>query len=64
MVEPSADTRSIVLALLAVNGLQPSEAEIDVMVANYAGARARVDSLYSLPGVRYEEPAITFDPRR
>jgi len=57
------DDRATTLALLQMNGLSPTEKEIDAMVAGYSAARAMVASLYSMPGIRYEEPAVTFDPR-
>jgi hypothetical protein len=33
------------------------------MAGKYPATRAMVESLYAMPGVRYEEPAVTFDPR-
>ena len=63
MPDTPIDDRTTVLALLAMNGLSPSEKEIDAMVAGYPAARAMVASMYTMPGVRYEEPAVTFDPR-
>lgn len=57
------DDRATVSALLQMNGLSPSAEEIDAMVAGYPAARAMVAALYTMPGVRYEEPAVTFDPR-
>jgi hypothetical protein len=52
-----------VLALLKMSGITPSEAEIEAMTASYPMSRQMVAALYTVPGVRYEEPAITFDPR-
>lgn len=64
MSDPApVDDRATVLALLHMNGLSPSEKEIDAMVVGYPAARAMVESLYTMPGVRYAEPAVTFDPR-
>jgi hypothetical protein len=60
---PEIDERTTVLALLQMSGLRPAPAEIDAMVAGYSASRAMVASLYVVPGVRYEEPAVTFDPR-
>lgn len=57
------DDRTIVLALLQQHGISPTPEEIDIMVKSYELTRAGVNSLYSVPGVRYEAPAITFDPR-
>jgi hypothetical protein len=34
------------------------------MVSTFPMARQAASALYAVPGVRYEEPAITFDPRR
>ncbi len=63
MPDTPIDDRTAVLTLLQMNGLTPTEKEIDAMVAGYPAARAMVASLYTMPGVRYEEPAVTFDPR-
>ena len=63
MPDNPIDDRTTVLALLQMNGLTPAEKEIDAMVAGYSASRAMVASLYTMPGVRYEEPAVTFDPR-
>ncbi|MDF0528962.1 hypothetical protein P0W64_11195 [Tsukamurella sp. 8F] len=57
------DDRTIVEALLQMHGLTPPSAEVDLLVAAYAPSRARVERLYAMPGVRYAEPAVTFDPR-
>jgi hypothetical protein len=57
------DDRTSVLALLQMSGLAPTPDEIDTMVTAYPLARQAVESLYTVPGVRYETPAITFDPR-
>lgn len=57
------DDRTIVLAHLQQHGISPTPEEIDGMVAAYATTRAGINALYSVPGVRYESPAITFDPR-
>lgn len=55
--------RDLVLAMLEKAALTPTPDEIDRLVAGYPTMRAMVDRLYNLPGVRYEEPAVTFDPR-
>lgn len=55
--------KEIVVALLQMSGLSPTEAEVEAMVASYPTSRQMVAALYSMPGVRYEEPAVTFDPR-
>lgn len=55
--------RTAVAALIKMAGLSPTPVEIDAMVASYPSTRQVVALLYSIPGVRYEEPAVTFDPR-
>lgn len=57
------DARAAVLAALAHAGLDPSEDEIDALVAGFPAARQGVARLYTLPGVRQESPAIVFDAR-
>jgi len=57
------DDRTTVLALLQMSGLSPTDAEVDVMVRGYPAGREMVAALYTMPDVRYEDPAITFDPR-
>jgi hypothetical protein len=52
-----------VRALLQMSGVTPSEEEIASLVVAYAHTRVMVDSFYSMPGVRYEEPAVIFDAR-
>jgi hypothetical protein len=52
-----------VRALLQMAGVSPTELEVQGLVAGFAGTRAMIDSLYSMPGVRYEEPAVIFDAR-
>ena len=58
------DDRTTVHALLQAIGLHPTAEEIDTMVSTFPIARQAAGALYAVPGVRYEEPAITFDPRR
>ena len=57
------DDRTTVLALLQMSGLRPVDDEVDQMVEAYARIRAMVQVIYAMPGTRYEEPAVTFDPR-
>ena len=45
-------------------GLTPSDSELQAFVQAYGGIRSFLDSLYTLPGIRYESPALTFDPRK
>jgi hypothetical protein len=60
---PAPTDRQVVESLLTMHGISPTPAEVDTLVASYPQTRASVASLYTLPGVRYEDPAITFDPR-
>jgi len=59
-----SDARETVVSLLAQAGIKPTADEIDRLVDAYPETRAGVESLYTVPGVRYEEPAVTFDPRQ
>ena len=59
-----ADQAVLVAAAFREAGLTPNESELAAFVAAYAGVRSFLDSLYELPGVRYESPALTFDPRK
>lgn len=63
MTENTPTDAEIVGALLAMNGITPTAEEIEQLVTAYPGSRLGVDSLYAMPGVRYAEPAVTFDPR-
>jgi hypothetical protein len=57
------DDRVTVLALLRMHGLSPSPKEIDALVAAYPVSRHIMTMLSAMPGMRYEEPAVAFDPR-
>jgi hypothetical protein len=59
----SIDDDTVVRALLQVAGVTPTESEVVQFVAGFALARAMVGTLYAMPGVRYEEPAVIFDAR-
>jgi hypothetical protein len=63
--EPTGDVddRTVVLSLLKMSGITPTEPEVDALVAGLPANRAMADLLYTMPGVRYEDPATTFDPR-
>jgi hypothetical protein len=63
MPDNEIDDRTTVLALLKMSGLSPTPDEVDAMVAGYPVSRQMMAALYAMPGVRYEEPAVTFDPR-
>jgi hypothetical protein len=62
MTEKISD-ETTVRALLQMAGVSPSEDEVAALVAGYDGTRAMVSALYTMPGVRYEEPAVIFDAR-
>jgi hypothetical protein len=53
----------IVDALLAMNGITPTAEEVAQLVTAFPLTRQGVEALYVMPGVRYAEPAVTFDPR-
>ncbi len=63
MPETTPTDREIVEALLVLHGISPSEDEVAQLVEAYPATRAAVQTLYTMEGVRYEEPAVTFDPR-
>ena len=63
MPETAPTDRQIVDALLTLHGITPSEDEVAKLVEAYPATRAAVATLYTMDGVRYEEPAVTFDPR-
>jgi hypothetical protein len=47
---------------LKAAGLSPSEDEIATLAAAYPAHKAGIESLYAIPEVRYESPALIFDP--
>ena len=57
------DDRTLVLAALQQYGLSPSPAEVDALVATYPLVRAEMARLYAVDEARYEDPALTYDPR-
>jgi hypothetical protein len=61
-VKPTAspEVTEPVRALLAAAGLNPPEADIEIMAAAYPGFRAAADRLYPL--VYDDDPAPVFDP--
>lgn len=63
MPDTTPTDREVVTALLALNRISPTPEEIDRLVAAYPQTREGVEALYTMPGVRYAEPAVTFDPR-
>jgi hypothetical protein len=60
--EPVVD-RATVLALLNAAGITAPDADVTALASGYAASRRMMASLYAMPGVRYEVPATTFDPR-
>lgn len=57
------DDATTVRALLLMAGVTPTEQEVDDLIGGFAGSRALIGSLYSMPAVRYEEPATIFSAR-
>lgn len=53
----------MVLALLQSAGISASSADVDAIASGYAASRQMMLSLYTAAGVRYEVPALNFDPR-
>ena len=53
----------LVAALLSANGVTPVPDDLDHLVGAYAPSRRMVAALHAMPGARYAEPALTFDPR-
>ncbi len=47
------DVESTVRTLLSVAGLSPSEDEIAILVQAYPGHKAGIESLYTIPEVKY-----------
>lgn len=56
----TVDPAALVAAQLAAAGIVPSAEEVAVMVAATPARLAAIDSLYAVPGVRYEEPGLVF----
>ncbi|OAI39065.1 hypothetical protein AYO38_08320 [bacterium SCGC AG-212-C10] len=62
MSEPVVDVETTVRALLTASGLTPPQEAFDTFVRLYPSLRAMADSLYEIPEVRYEEPALIYSP--
>jgi hypothetical protein len=58
------DTDETVRNLLALHGIAPDTEEVAELRAGYATARSLMERLYQVEGVRYEDPALAFDPRQ
>jgi hypothetical protein len=57
---PDPATIAQVATLLAAAGLPASPAEVLVFAKAYLGFRKGIESLYAIPGCRYELPALNF----
>jgi hypothetical protein len=58
----SGDAATAVKTLLEASQLTVTDEEFELFVQIYPDLRAGADAMY-LPEVRYEEPALNFDPR-
>jgi hypothetical protein len=56
----NVDPAVLVPELLRAAGISPSEEEIAMMVAQFPGRAAAIESLYAVPEARYEEPGLVF----
>lgn len=59
-MQSDPNPHDLVRAMLGVSGIAPADAEIDAMAAGFTASRARVSALYTIPGIRYELPALTW----
>jgi hypothetical protein len=57
----SADPAVLVPALLAAADISPSPEEVAIMIAQFPGRAAAIESLYLVAEARYEEPDLVFD---
>jgi hypothetical protein len=62
MTHDKLDDRAVVRSLLQMAGIEPDLEEIDAMAEAYPASRRSAAALYAVPGIRYEDPALTFDP--
>jgi hypothetical protein len=60
--DASSEIEDEVAGLLMAAGVQPSPEELAEIAAGHRARMDRIDRLYTVPAVRYEEPAIVFDP--
>lgn len=58
MTQPSDEDQ--VRHLLIQHGLRASPDELAELAEAYRASRQRIKSLYTMEGVRYEQPALTF----
>lgn len=59
---PDPDVDTIVRSLLTASGLTPPHDAVEAFVQIYPTLRKMADSLYEIPEVRYEEPALIYSP--
>ena len=62
MTDDVANLESTVRTLLAIAGLDLSDAEVATLTRAYTAYREAVDSLYAIPEARYETPSLVFNP--
>lgn len=57
---PENDSETTVRVLLGAAGLSLTDEQVDLYARIYPKLRAAADSLYSIPEVRYEQPAVIY----
>ncbi len=57
------DTENTVRGLLAAGGLSLTDEQVEKYVRIYPTLRAAADRLYTIPELRYEQPAVIYDAR-
>lgn len=63
MTEPT-DTETTVRALLNAAGMTTlTDEQVQIFVRAYPTLRSAADRLYTLPEVRYEQPAVIYSAR-
>ena len=63
MTEPT-DTETTVKALLNAAGMTTlTDDQVQIFVRAYPTLRAAADRLYTLPEIRYEQPAVIYSAR-
>jgi hypothetical protein len=58
------EAAATVKALMAAAGLTPPPEAMETFIKLYPGLRKMADSLYAIPEVRYEEPALIYSPAK
>jgi hypothetical protein len=61
-IEDPTPLAAAVSALLVRAGLVLSSAELAILIDHYPTFKERMNSLYTIPGARYEVPGLVFDP--